>query len=257
LVAFVVCGLSLTFACARRGISPDDLVLAAGPQESAQACVARSFTTSLNQEASEVRVTVLATNGAVDSLVAPREGRAELAIATADVLAQAVNGEGPFARETVSARVVSTLYTSGLHLVVLGSSQLIGLSQLRDRMVGLGPQGSGMDLTVERALGAALLDRRVTRRAQPWPGLLSSLDRGTLAGFFWLDAVPSPALLEADMASETVFAVTSALFRLAPALGRACPAIAGLTTATGARPQPAALHPGAALFYRQMAPAGR
>jgi hypothetical protein len=47
--------------------------------------------------------------------------------------------------------------------------------------------------------------------------------------------------------------VTSALVRLSADLARACPAAGEFNTRSAAAPQPAALHAGAALFYREAA----
>ena len=285
------------------------LTLAAGPPESAAACVARAYTSRLNEEASEYRAGVLSTNGAVESLVAVRDGSAELAVATADSLAQAVNGEGPFSGQTVSARTIAALYETPVYLLAPASSSLNGLSQIRGSRAGMGPAGSGMELTVRRVLGAAHLESRVSLDAMPWEQLLERLEAGTLPAVFWVDGSPSPALERAarlrgkrfralntasvvpllqqrygetlyssldlplgtpfdspraglasvqtvlvsrqDLPDQTAFAATSALLRLAPSLARECEALAGWSAHTATRPQPAALHAGAALFYRE------
>lgn len=246
----------------------------------------------------------------MDSLLALGDGRAQLAIASADLLAQAVNGEGPFEGRTVSARTMATLYTNRLHLLVPGKSAISGLSELRGQTIGTGPEGSGMRLTLDRALEVALLKDRVTTESRSWPELKTSLDEGRLGAIAWLDGVPSPAITRAerppgqlrvlnsasavpllerrygrslyqqaeipaaaygldgpadsvgvsavlvarhDLGDTAGFTVTSALFRLSRALAEACPAIAGLEPSSAARSQPAALHAGAALFYRQSA----
>jgi TRAP transporter TAXI family solute receptor len=291
------------------GLERHRLTLAAGPAESAAGCLARAFTTQLNQEHPDVASRVLRTDGALDSLLALQDGRADLAIATADMLALAVNREGPFEGHTVSARTLATLYAADVYLVAPADSALNGLSQLRDSTVGVGPPGSGMTLTVSRLLAAARLESRVRTESLPWDELLARFRDRRLPAFFWVDGAPSPALerltssgahlrvlntasvvpllqqrygeilytavdreLEAagfdadraglaavwmvlvsrhDLADRTAYMVTSALFRLTRALTRACAAASGLNAKTGARPQPAALHPGAALFYRQ------
>lgn len=300
--------LAASYACG--GGTTHRLTLAAGPPESAAACVARAYTSSLNEEASEYRAGVLLTNGAVESLVAVRDGAAELAIATADSLAQAVNGEGPFIGQTVPARTIAALYSTPVYLLAPARSSLNGLSQIRGSRAGVGPPGSGMDLTVRRVLGAAHLESRVSLEAMPWRQLLEQLEAGTLQAVFWVDGTPAPAIQEAnrarprgtrfralntasvvpllqqrygetlyssldvsmgpvfdapqaglasvetvlisrqDLPEQVAFAATSALLRLAPTLARDCEALAGLTAKTATRRQPAALHPGAALFYR-------
>jgi TRAP transporter TAXI family solute receptor len=286
------------------------LTLAAGPPETAAACVARAFTSRLNTEHPEQHTAVLRTNGAIESLMALRDQRADLAIAEADTLAQAVNGEGPFEGRTVSARTIAAIYTSRLYLIVPEQSEINGFSRLRDRTVGTGPEGSGMSLTLGRALDAALLGGRVRVEPHPWPELKQALADGRLNALAWLDGLPSPAvsalvaehgpvrilstasavpILERkfgdslyrasdipagtygssdpadgvgvsavlvarhDLNERTGFTITSALFRLAAVVTAACPAIAGLAPSAAARAQPAALHAGAALFYREAA----
>jgi uncharacterized protein len=285
------------------------IALAAGPPETAAGCLARSFTAHFNEQASEYRASVLRTDGAIDSLVALRDGRADLAVASADTLAQAVNGEGPFESQTVSARAIATLYTDRLYLMVPDASAIGGFSDLRDRTVGVGPPGSGMEVTFARALEAARLQDRVTAQPHQWSELRAALDDGRVSAVAWLDGLPSPAIAGAvrrpgrklrflnsasvvpllqhqygellyqiaevpaaaygtsgstavvgvsavlvarhDVDEPTAFAITSALFRLSSAVATDCPALSALTPKSGARPQPAALHGGAALFYRQ------
>lgn len=285
------------------------LTLAAGPPESTAACVARAFASVFDEANPDYRTSVLGTNGAVDSLEAVREGRADLAITTADTLGQAVNGEGAFQDRTVPARTLATLYTSPVYLIAAADSTLTGLSRLRDITVGVGPPGSGMELTAGRVLSAARLERHVTMAALAWDELLERFRRGGLPAFFWVDGSPSPAIAQAagarekglrllntasvvpllqqryghtlytssgqilgpafdsnravvvavstilvsrqDLSRGAAFSVTSELFRLSESVVRTCPAAAGLSSRTGAQPQPAALHPGAALFFRQ------
>jgi TRAP transporter TAXI family solute receptor len=285
----------------------DRLTLAAGPPESTAGCLARSFAAAFNEDHPDSRMRVLGTAGAADSLVAAREGQAELAIATADTLAEAVNGEGAFEHRTVSARTLATLYPSSVYVIVAADSAMTGLSRLRDVRVGVGPHGSGMELTATRILTAARLESRVTLEPLPWNTLLERFRAQRLPAIFWVDGSPSPAIATAaagmrlrllntssvvpllqsrygqglyasseqilapsfdstwagvaavstvlvsrhDLADDAAFSVTSALFRLSGTLARACPAISGLTPSVGAQPQPAALHAGAALFYRQ------
>ncbi|MGE5813008.1 MAG: TAXI family TRAP transporter solute-binding subunit [Acidobacteriota bacterium] len=292
------------------GVARDTrLTLAAGPPETAAACVARAFTSRLNEEHPDQHAGVLRTNGAVDSLIALRDGRADLAVAEADTLAQAVNGEGPFEGRTASARTIATLYTSRLYLIVPEQSEINGFSQLRGQKLGTGPDGSGMTLTLDRALDAGLLRGWVSVESHSWPDLMQAFADGRVGAVAWLDGLSSPALagvaagthpgfrilgsgsvvplLERkygqslyqqseipggaygtgepvesvgvsavlvarhDLDERTAFAVANALFRMSSALASACPAISGLTPSAAARSQPAALHAGAALFYRE------
>jgi TRAP transporter TAXI family solute receptor len=285
------------------------LTLAAGPPETVAACVARAFTSRLNTEHPEQHATVLRTNGAIESLLALREGRADLAIAEADTLAQAVNAEGPFEGRTVPARTLATLYSSRVYLMVREGTEINGFSQLRGHTVGTGPDGSGMRLTLERALDAARLGEKISITPHSWRDLQRGLSDGQIAAIAWSDGLPSPAIVQAterepgrfrflssgsavpllerrygaslyeraetpkgtygadvptdsvavssvlvarhDLEEPIAFQVTSALFRLSPAVRSVCPAIGRLTPSTAARSQPAALHGGAALFYRE------
>jgi TRAP transporter TAXI family solute receptor len=179
----------LSAGCAGRE-APAQLTLASGPAGSAHEACGRAIADLLRDRAA----TVMVTAGSVESLQALGSGRAELALTTVDTLARAVNGERPFAGNTVSARTLATIYTSRLHLVVPASSGIHGFSQVRNHGVGLGTPESGTDLTAMRALSVALLDTRVSARPVTFLEGLAEISDGRLGAFFWLDGVPSPAL---------------------------------------------------------------
>lgn len=310
-MAFGIWHLALAAACAGRE-APAPLAIAVGPPGSANEACGRAIAGLLSDIG---RGSVTVTGGSVESLEALRGGRADLALATADTLARAVNGEDPFAGRTVSARTVATLYDNSLHLIVLDDSPLHGFSQLRNHTVGIGEAASGMDLTARRALGAALVEDRVVTYPAGFSEGISSLAARRLDALFWVDAVPSAALERAvrergirvrllntasvvpliqrrygaslyeaseipagtygtvdrtdavavpvvlvsrhDLAEGTGYAIARTLFDRLAGLVTGCPAARGLASGIAARSEPAALHAGAARFYRESGVSGR
>ena len=83
-----------------------------------------------------VAATAEVTGGTVDNMQFIRQGTADLAFATADMLDEAFRGIGPFEKVgRIPVRVLATLYYSYLHVATLSETGVRSLSDLRGKVV--------------------------------------------------------------------------------------------------------------------------
>jgi len=151
----------------------------------------------LNEHLPGVRATAEVTAASVDNLKLIRDGRADLAFTFADTLDDAVRGRGAFQTSgPVKAMSLAVLYSNCIHVVVLGSSSIQTLGDLRGKVISTGSPGSGTEVIAFRMLRAAGLDpdRDVTRQALGVSESSDALKDGKLDGFFWGGGLPTPAI---------------------------------------------------------------
>ena len=305
--ALLACALAACAACGRGG-GRGRLTIASGEAGSAEAALGATIARIVTERAG-MQVAAEASGGPIDSLERLRDGRADLALTTADALAEAVNGQGAFRGATVPARTVATLSDSYTHLVVLDAAPINGLSGLRGRTVSTGAAGGATEFTALRVLREALLDpeRDIRRQALGLTDSAAALRERRIDAFFWTGGVPTPAIealaqggvtirlvstssvvmllqrrfgaslysmlefpaglygsgaraagvgvatvlvTRSDMPEDVVLAVARALLGDSEGLRRVLPDI---TTERARRAAPAALHPGAARYYREAA----
>jgi TRAP transporter TAXI family solute receptor len=108
----------------------------------------------LNEGIPGIRASAEVTSASVDNLKLIRDGKADIAFALADTVADAVNGRGAFAGAPVAAVSLAVLYSNYTHLVTLGSSGINAVSDLRGKTVSTGSPGSGTEVIAFRVLRA-------------------------------------------------------------------------------------------------------
>ena len=157
----------------------------------------------LNDNLPGIRATAEVTAASVDNLKLIRDGRADLAFALADTLAEAVAGRGPFAGRAIPAASLAVLYTNYTHVIVLGSSAIHRIADLKGQVVSIGSPGSGTEIIATRILRAAGLDpdADVTRQGLGVSESAGALKDGKIAAFFWSGGLPSAAVQ--DLAHTT------------------------------------------------------
>jgi TRAP transporter TAXI family solute receptor len=150
----------------------------------------------LNEHVPGVRATAEVTAASVDNLKLIRENKADIAFTTADVLADAVRGQGAFAGGPVPVVTLAALYTNFAHLVTVRSSGIQRIADLKGHVVSLGSPGSGAEITAVRLLRAAGLDpaKDITRQGLGVNESAGALKDGKIDAFFWNGGVPTPAL---------------------------------------------------------------
>ncbi|WP_297774851.1 TAXI family TRAP transporter solute-binding subunit [uncultured Roseovarius sp.] len=100
------------------------------------------------------------TRGAALNVHRVQTGGVEAGVTDAATLDAALTGTGPFKGEPADGlRVVTTLPSATLYLVLPGASPLAGLANLRGKRVGIGQDGSGTQVVAEQVLAALGITR--------------------------------------------------------------------------------------------------
>jgi hypothetical protein len=150
----------------------------------------------LNESLPNVRATAEVTAASVDNLKLIRDGKADVAFALADTLADAVAGQGAFAGAPVPAASLAVLYSNYTQVVTTAGSGITSIAGLRGKTVSTGAPGSGTEVVAFRVLEAAGLDpaRDVTRQGLGASESADALKDGKIDAFVWSGGLPSPAI---------------------------------------------------------------
>ncbi|MET7937473.1 TAXI family TRAP transporter solute-binding subunit [Streptomyces sp. NPDC005322] len=138
----------------------------------------------------DVDVRLVRTRGSPDNVERLAEGRATFAIAATDAVAK-YHGKG-----AERLRACARLYDDYMQLVVPRGSKVRSARDLKRLRVGVGDDGSGVQLITRALIKAAGLDFRTDIRAErvgidKMPGLLKA---GKLDAFFWSGGLPTTAV---------------------------------------------------------------
>jgi TRAP transporter TAXI family solute receptor len=150
----------------------------------------------LNEHLPGVRATAEVTSASVDNLKLIRDGKADLAFALADTVADAVHGRGAFTGSPVPAASLAVLYANYTHLVTLEGNGLRSVADLRGRTVSTGSAGSGTEVIAFKILRAAGLnpDTDLTHQALSASESAGALKDGKVDAFFWSGGLPTAAV---------------------------------------------------------------
>ncbi len=150
----------------------------------------------LNDSLPNIRATAEVTAASVDNLKFIRDGKADVAFALADTVADAAAGRGAFEGRSVPVAGLAVLYSNYTHLVTLQSSGISTVAGLRGRRVSTGSPGSGTEVLAFRVLRAAGLnpDTDVTRQGLGASESADSLKDGKIDAFFWSGGLPTAAV---------------------------------------------------------------
>ena len=150
----------------------------------------------LNESLPGIRATAEVTSASVDNLKLIRDGKADIAFALADTVADAAAGRGAFDGAPVPVASLAVLYANYTHLVTLGSGGIASVADLRGRTVSTGAPGSGTEVIALRILRAAGLDPDADLRRQALGASESAgaLKDGKVDAFFWSGGLPTAAV---------------------------------------------------------------
>jgi TRAP transporter TAXI family solute receptor len=192
----LACGLSVFSAACGVGSDARYLSIATGGTGGVYYPYGGGIAKILNERLEGVRVTAEVTAASVDNLKLIRDGRADLAFALADSLADAVAGRGPFDGRPVPAASLAVLYANYTHLVTQQSSGIRSVGDLRGRVVSTGSPGSGTEVVAFRLLRAAGLNpgTDVTTQALGVSESVGALEDGKIAAFIWSGGLPTAAV---------------------------------------------------------------
>lgn len=150
----------------------------------------------LNENLPNIRATAEVTAASVDNLKLIRDGKADIAFALADTVADATNGKGAFEGAAVPVASLAVLYSNYTHLVTLSHSGIRSVADLRGRTISTGSPGSGTEVIAFRVLRAAglSLDTDLRRQGLGASESADALKDGKVEAFFWSGGIPTAAV---------------------------------------------------------------
>ena len=150
----------------------------------------------LNDSIPGVRASAEVTAASVDNLKLIRDGKADVAFALADTVADAAKGRGAFEGAPVPVVSLAVLYSNYTHLVTLTSSGITSVADLRGKTVSTGSPGSGTEVIAFRVLRAAGLnpDADITKQGLGASESAGALKDGKVDAFFWSGGLPTAAV---------------------------------------------------------------
>ena len=183
-------------ACSNSGTNARFLSIATGGTGGVYYPYGGGLAKILNENLPSVRATAEVTAASVDNLKLIRDGRADVAFTLADTLADAVKGAGAFQDRPVNAASIAVLYSNYTHLVVLASSGIQSVADLRGKIVSTGSPGSGTEVIAFRVLRAAGLDpdNDVRRQGLGASESVEALKDAKVDAFFWSGGLPTAAV---------------------------------------------------------------
>jgi hypothetical protein len=157
----------------------------------------------LNENLPDIRATAEVTAASVDNLKLIRDGKADIAFALADTVADAVNGKGAFEGAPVPVASLAVLYSNYTHLVTLAQGGIASVADLRGKTVSTGSPGSGTEVIAFRVLRAAGLNPQADVRRQGLGASESAdaLKDGKVDAFFWSGGLPTAAVQDLSHSS--------------------------------------------------------
>lgn len=214
-----------------------DYTVAAGSEVGAYFPVAGALKLLLAEGKSDVRLTPVATVGAVENLEGLRAKRYDFAVVQADQLFDAFQGRGAFAGTGPAheLRTVLALHGESLALLVRPGGKIKGLGDLAGKKVDVGPAGSGVRAVAD-ALTAGLPRGAVKPVELRMGEAASALCAKKVDAAFIFVGHPSAVLLDA---------VTRCKNKLAPVEGAAVEQLTAGNPALVKTEIPAKMYPGA------------
>ncbi|WP_432093318.1 TAXI family TRAP transporter solute-binding subunit [Streptomyces sp. bgisy100] len=173
------------------------LRMATGPKGGPYHAFGQALAEALSASGQRLEVVPVGTAASVDNLRRLDRGSVELALAMADVAADAVHGEAEFSRP-VPVRALARVYVNYTHLVVPARGPVRTVQDLAGRPVAAGAPGSGVQVLARRLLRMTGLtgDRAVRTRPLGLAESVRALREGTVDALIWSGGVPTPALSE-------------------------------------------------------------
>ena len=142
-----------------------------------------------------LQATAHAAESAVDSLAAVGRGELESAVASADLVAAAANGTGPFTDLGPPSQLqsIANVGWSYVHVLVAGDSPVKTGVALRGKRVALGAKNSDNALTAQFVLKASgLSTRAVTAMEGDIDAMAAAVDEGRASALIVVDGLYSP-----------------------------------------------------------------
>lgn len=183
----------------RERLPARDLVIASGNRGGVYHDYGAGIARAVAAHLPRLRAHATETHGSVDNLNRLRRGEVDVAFTRADSALEELDVAQPPAPERVVA--LAKLYDSYVQVVVLESSRMHRLSDLRQRCDGpcrvtIGPDLSGTRLIADRLLAMAKLTRSAIRRDTRLDidDAVQALADGAVDAVVWAGGLPTPAI---------------------------------------------------------------
>ncbi len=141
-------------ACLALHAAGSELTLSSGPAGGVYDSLGSALEALVQRYGRRSMVRSQPSSGSVDNVQRVGAGEAELGLVQCDLLHDAFQGYGVFARAYPELRVIALLGAEALHIVARRELGLTSIDQLKGLRVALGPPGSGSAATGWRALEA-------------------------------------------------------------------------------------------------------
>ncbi|MFC6067368.1 TAXI family TRAP transporter solute-binding subunit [Streptomyces ochraceiscleroticus] len=192
--AAAVAGLLLWFLLPGGPQAPGGRVtLATGVPTGVYARYGELLKQDLGHDLPDLDVTLSRSEGSVDNIRKLVSGRAQFTIAAADAVATYQVAGG---RDATGLRACARLYDDYMQLVVPRNSKVRSTRDLKGLRVGVGADGSGVQLITRRLMRAAKLDfdRDIHAERVGIDTMPRLLESGKLDAFFWSGGLPTTAV---------------------------------------------------------------
>lgn len=147
-------------------------------------------------------VTAVPTHGSVDNIRMVDSGQAEFGLAYSGDVYKAAHGLLPGdSTKYKNIRAVGFLYKAPLQLIVLKSSGIRTLADLKGKRVAIGEEGSGSAVSATDILKAAGIDQSVIKYYVGYRAAMPILKNKTIDAVWACAGTPTPAIYE--MAAQT------------------------------------------------------
>src|SRR5581483_10110050 len=144
-------------------------------------------------------VTARTSEGTMENVLAVNDGDVDSGLAQSDVVSAAVKGQGPFRGKGKQShlRVIASLFSEDVHLVVAADSKIESVADLKGKRVSFGLPGSGVGFTADEILKAYHVPlARMRRFTLDAPAAMDQLKQGRIDAFFAVSGVPLDGLNE-------------------------------------------------------------
>jgi TRAP transporter TAXI family solute receptor len=176
------------------------LSIASSPTVGVYYQVASAMAAVLNKALPGTETTAEVTNGSVDNVKLVAGDPTYLGMASADVVADAINGTGAFSTKQ-PVQTLAALYRNKVHVVARTEAGIGSIADMKGKHISTGVPGSGIEVIALRLLEAAGLDKDtdVTRETIDPANSVAALKDGKIDAFFFVGG--TPAALVADVAA--------------------------------------------------------
>ncbi len=195
---FILClVVASSFGC-RPGTTKTRLSIATGGTGGVYYPYGGGLAKVITEHIPNVEATAEVTAASVDNLKFLRDRKTDLAFTTADTLADAVNGTGPFQNSRLPVQAIAVLYANYTQVVTLASGQVKSISDMKGKTISTGSPGSGTEITAFRVLEAFGVNPAADIKKQSL-GVAQSVDAlkdGKIDAAFFSGGLPAAAILD-------------------------------------------------------------